>query len=117
MSGFEIESYSFGRIQINGKIFTADLIITPEKIIADWWRKSGHSLCMEDLKDVMDAPPDVLIVGCGAHGVLKVPADTLSELERRGIEVITETTGKAVGTYTRLRGGKQRVAAGLHLTC
>jgi len=39
-----IEHYSFGRIVIDGKEYTKDLIIYPDKIRANWWRKEGHKL-------------------------------------------------------------------------
>jgi hypothetical protein len=34
-----IGSYDFGRITINGKHYTTDLLVFPEKIKADWRRK------------------------------------------------------------------------------
>jgi len=39
-----IESYDFGRIAINGIVYTKDVIITGEKTIDSWIRKEGHLL-------------------------------------------------------------------------
>jgi len=52
-----IEHYSFGKITIDGQTYTSDLIIYPGKIDTSWWRKEGHNLQVEDLKDVLiDSP-------------------------------------------------------------
>ena len=45
-----IESYSFGKISINGKIYHSDVIIFPDRVYDSWWRKEGHILHLEDLK-------------------------------------------------------------------
>jgi hypothetical protein len=63
-----IDSYDFGRITINGRSYDQDLIIFPDKIKAGWWRKEGHRLQMEDLDDVLESEPEVLIVGTGYYG-------------------------------------------------
>ena len=47
----QIESYDFGRIVIDGEIYIADVIVTPDGVKADWWRKMGHSLCQEDWEE------------------------------------------------------------------
>ena len=68
-----IEAYQFGRVTIDGQTYTHDLIICPDGIRADWWRKEGHGLCPEDLDAVIHLDPEVLIVGCGRDDRLKVP--------------------------------------------
>ncbi len=111
-----IEGYSFGHIRINGQDHTADVIILPDKVIANWWREEGHSLSMADLAEVVAAEPEVLVVGTGANGLMRVPKETLAALEARGIEVVVERTGSAWQTYNRL-SQERRVAAAFHLTC
>ncbi len=51
----KIEHYSFGTITIDGKSYTSDVIIYPERVDSSWWRKQGHSLHIVDLKDVIPA--------------------------------------------------------------
>ncbi|RLI41160.1 hypothetical protein DRO69_11945, partial [Candidatus Bathyarchaeota archaeon] len=64
-----IDSYDFGVIVIKGKRYTSDVIVLPEKVIDGWWRKEGHSLHMEDLKEVIEREPkpEVLVVGTGYY--------------------------------------------------
>ena len=68
-----IDDYSFGRTQIDGQTYTSDVIVFPDRVDGSWWRKDGHSLCMDDLADVVAAKPKVLVVGTGAYGAMKVP--------------------------------------------
>jgi hypothetical protein len=111
-----IEHYSFGRITIDGKTYTSDVIIFPKKVNASWWRKQGHNLEVEDLAEVLAEEPGVLVIGTGAYGVMKVPEETIAHLSAKGIEVHIAKTDDAVGLYNKLQGHKVVVAA-LHLTC
>ena len=97
-----IERYSFGKMTIDGETYTADVIVLPERVIPDWWRRSGHSLIMDDLRDVIARRPRVLVVGTGDPGAVEVPAETRLALEEAGIELIVEPTRPAVETYNRL---------------
>jgi hypothetical protein len=65
-----VSHYSFGRIVVDGAEHTRDVIILPDRVVGDWWRRDGHSLVLDDLHDVLDDLPDHLIVGRGAHGRL-----------------------------------------------
>jgi len=84
-----IDSYEFGRIVVDGQAYTSDLIILPDRVDAGWWRKEGHNLCVEDIEQAMSANPDVLVVGTGADGLMKVPDDTR--------EYVNEGTGRHEG--------------------
>lgn len=110
-----IDSYSFGRIVIDGKTYTSDVIIYPDKIDDNWWRESGHLVQREDLGDVLKYKPEVLIIGTGAHGLMKVTDDTGQLVKSKGIRLITKETEEACKTYNKLKE-KKKVAA-LHLTC
>jgi hypothetical protein len=111
-----IDSYSFGRITVNGRQFSSDVIIYPDRVDPSWWRREGHKLCMEDLEAVVRAQPEVLVIGQGKPGLMAVGADLIARLNRLGIEVHAATTSKAVTLYNALSPDKKVVAA-LHLTC
>jgi len=112
----KIEHYSFGKITIEGKTYTSDVIIYPGKVNASWWRKHGHNLEIADLFDVLAAQPEVLVVGTGAMGLMKVPKETISHLQSKGIEVHFARTGEAVELFNKLQKDKIVIAA-FHLTC
>lgn len=111
-----IDSYDFGRIVINGNPYNSDLIVFPDKVRDGWWRKEGHRLHVEDLKDVLEAKPEVLVVGTGYSGLMTVPPETRKFVESEGIEFIAQKTAEACKTFNRLVKSRKVVAA-LHLTC
>ena len=110
-----IDSYNFGEIVIDGKRYCADVMIYPDKV-KKWWRKEGHKVYVEDIKEAVAEKPDVLIIGAGVPGLMKVLPETKKYLEKRGIELIVEPTNQAVQVFNRLCL-KKKVIAGLHLTC
>ena len=112
----KIEHYSFGSITINGRTYTSDVIIYPDRVNASWWRKEGHNLNIVDLTDVLNAKPDVLLVGTGSSGLMKVPKETLSYLESKGIKVHVSLTAQSVDLFNKLQSEKKVIAA-FHLTC
>jgi hypothetical protein len=105
------DSYEFGRIVIDGRTYTSDVIVLPTGVKGDWWRAEGHRLGVDDLSDVLQQPPNVLVVGQGAYGRMGVPNETLACLEQAGIEVVCAPTARAIGIYSDRCQGGQAVAA------
>ena len=112
-----IDSYSFGRIVIDERRYTADVIVFPDRVLDNWWRKEGHRLHVEDLKEAFEAKPDVLIVGTGYYGLVKVPPETKKHIETQGIRLVIQPTTEACKTYNRLEKPGMTIVAALHLAC
>lgn len=111
-----IDSYEFGRLVIDGKEFRTDLLIWPGRIKSDWWRREGHLLQLEDVVEALAADPQVLVVGTGNPGNLRVDPDLAGYLKDQGIELVVKPTREAVPEINDL-SGRRRLAAALHLTC
>lgn len=111
-----IEEYSFGRVVIARKTYTADVLVFPDRVYSAWRRKEGHKLQTADLADVIREKPAVLIVGTGYSGLMSVPEETVRHLESLGIRVQIERTSRAVEVFNAMQAGKKVIAA-LHLTC
>ena len=111
-----IDSYQFGLIVVNGKKYTSDVIIFQDRVKSDWWRKAGHELCLEDIAEAVTETPEVLVVGTGASGLMKVLPEVQQAAQARGIKLIAETTDKACHTYNHICHS-QRAVATLHITC
>ena len=111
-----IQSYSFGKITVDGTDYTADLIILPGGVRPRWWRKEGHNLKQADLQEVIEAQPTVLVIGTGNVGMMQVPQETLDYLTAHNIRVEVERTAAACQRYNELAKSEQAAAA-LHLTC
>ena len=110
-----IDSYSFGKIVIDGKIYTKDVIIFPDHILSPWWRKEGHYLALRDLDKILDEKPDILVIGTGYWGNMEVPDSLVHDLTIEGIRVIVKNTSEAVGVFNIMNSPKK--AAAFHLTC
>ena len=111
-----IDSYQFGLVSISGKEYTSDVIVFPDRVKDNWYRRSGHQLCLGDIAEVMAGTPEVLIVGTGASGLVEVLPEVQQAADTQDIKLIVETTDKACHTYNRLSQSHRAVAA-LHLTC
>jgi hypothetical protein len=114
---FKIDSYKFGRIEIDGQTYTDDVIILPDGVRDGWWREEGHRLNVNDLSSVLEASPATLVVGQGAYGRMAVPKETIASLEEAGIKTICAPTAQAVEMYNERSRRGENVAAALHLTC
>lgn len=112
----EIKSYRFGHLVVDSETYSRDVIILPEKVLPGWWREEGHALHPGDLELVLEAAPEVLVVGQGAYGRMLVTQEACQTLDDAGIELIAQPTHEACQSYNRLRL-QRSVAAALHLTC
>ena len=112
-----IDSYGFGRIVIDGKKYTSDVIIFPDRVMSGWWRKEGHRLHTNDLGEVLKEKGEMLIVGTGYFGLMKVPTETEKFMKGEGFELIIQPTREACETYNSLVKSGKKVIAALHLTC
>jgi len=113
----KIDSYSFGHIVINGKVYTSDVIIYNDRVDGSWWRKEGHLLQWLDISDIMKSKPDILVIGKGYSGVMSVPSELVDRIAALGIDVKVDKTTKAVEIFNSLQGKKSNVIAALHITC
>ncbi|MFP4029108.1 MAG: Mth938-like domain-containing protein [Candidatus Brocadiia bacterium] len=113
-----VDDYSFGRITVDGKTYTDDVIISPEGVDDSWWRETGHEVCEADLDPVWKTNPEILIIGTGARGVMKVLPEARELMEKRCDQLHVLPTKKACKKYNKLVKKKgKRVVAAFHLTC
>ena len=111
-----IDSYNFGSIVIDGKKYRSDIVIFPDRVNSKWWRKSGHLLLEEDIQEIIEYKPQILVIGIGAYGLMKVDEKTKNKLKSLGIDCIIKKTSEAVKEYNKI-SGKKKVVCALHLTC
>ena len=97
--------------------YSSDCLTLAGSVQPNWWRKQGHSLSVEDLQTVIEARPSVLVVGCGASGLMKMPDQTRQVLQEKDIQLETLDTHKAVQRFNELSQEGANAAAALHLIC
>lgn len=111
-----VNSYSFGAIEVGRKKFTSDIIIYPDKINGNWWRREGHNLLLEDIESALDYKPDVLVIGTGYYGAMDVSPEVQEQIKSRGIKLVVEKTEDATKIFNQITA-KKKVVAAFHLTC
>jgi hypothetical protein len=112
-----IEAYSFGSLTFAGKRYKKDLKILRGRVTDNWWRGEGHRVDVGDVQDIIDAGPEILVVGMGANGLMKVAGQLKKMLEEKNIELIAQPSGEAAKTFNKLAGEGKDVAGVFHLTC
>jgi hypothetical protein len=115
----EIQSFTFGSIQIDGTTYENDVVIDGLKIRKRDKKPSrkyrdelGHTpLSLEE-----DIPWKCsrLVIGTGAYGELPVLPEVIHEAKRRKIELVVIPTERAID---ELRRSAKATNAILHLTC
>jgi hypothetical protein len=103
-------------VVIDGKRYRRDVIVYPDRVQPDWWRREGHVLRLEDLADVLSAEPDTVIVGTGSQERLQIAPEVIAHTTKIGVELLEFQTCVACRTFNELTG-KRKVIALLHLTC
>jgi hypothetical protein len=111
-----IVDYKFGRIVVDGAAYTQDIIIFPDRVQENWWREAGHSVSVGDLETIFKAKPSHLILGLGTASKVQIPAETMTAIMEADIDVTALPTGEACYLYNEMKD-RERVIAGLHLTC
>ena len=103
---------------IGGREFTSDLIIHSDGRIQDNWRRTqGHYLVPDDIITVFDAPPEKLIIGTGASGLMSISESMIDLCEKQGIEVEAYRTAAAVAQFNEAVKTGTTIVACFHLTC
>jgi hypothetical protein len=112
-----INEYTEGRMTVDGREHRKDLKILGRKVAAGWWRKEDHFLDRDDITDVLSASPDVLVVGTGYAGNMRLDESLRRALEDHGIELVAQKTHEAVKTFNKLMAEGKDIAGAFHLTC
>ncbi len=112
-----IDGYRFGSMTVDGNSYNSDLKIINGRVAPGWWRRRGHEVSAEDVDDVLAAQPEILVVGCGMPGQMRVLPALAKMLSECGIRLIQRPTDEAVRIFNELSGEGKRVAGAFHLTC
>ena len=112
-----IEAYDFGFIVIEGRRYNHDVIVFPDRVQANWWRKEGHALYPEDLPFLAEEKPEVLVVGTGKYGQMQITATMEQWLAEHSLPWEADITERAVRRFNQLLESGRQVVGAFHLTC
>jgi len=108
-----IESYEFGKYIINGKPFEYDIKII-DGIVSKW---RDHHMAKTDIVDLIEAKPELIIIGTGAYGVIKVSNKISEYIKCNNIRLLIHKTKEACEEYNKAEKEGIKVAAIFHGTC
>lgn len=113
-----IDEYKFGKMVIDGETYNKDLIITKDRVLSNWWREKGHRLQLKDIKKVLEEQkPEVLIVGTGKFGMMKISDEVKDYLQEQKIELYEKESGKSTQEFNKQINAGKNVVGAFHLTC
>lgn len=107
-----IHAYADAWVRVNEQTYTHSLIVTPQRIIADWQPRQFAALTAAHFAPIVELRPQVLLLGTGPRLRFPNPALTAS-LHSAGIGVEVMDIGAACRTYNILTGEGRQVAAAL----
>ncbi len=112
-----IQQVAFGRLVLEGRTYTSDLVIYPDGRVRDGWRRGrGHRLALEDLAGLVKAAPEVIVAGTGVNGRMVPEPDLEERLAVKGIRLVAAPNEQAAALFNERVPG-DRVGACFHLTC
>ncbi len=111
----EINAVEFGEIEINGKKYYSDMIV--------WWdgrvdyREKSHTLGMDEFLEILKTGPEVVVVGTGMSGCVRIEEKVKELAEQKGVEIYTEISPKAKEIFNGFVKNRKRAVAVMHTTC
>ena len=104
--------YGEGYVEVNRGRYHASLVVSGERIVADWPAASIAALTADHLAAVIELHPEIVLLGTGPRFEFPPPA-LLAPLQQAGIGVEVMDTPAACRTYNILLGEGRDVVAAL----
>ena len=110
-----IESTGFGEVVIGGKTYYSDMTI--------WWdgrveyRQKSHEVGLEEMAALLRGKPEVIVIGTGQQGVMKLMPKAEELAQQAGVEVFQEISPKAMEIFNGMIAQNKKAVAVIHTTC
>jgi hypothetical protein len=116
-----IDSTEFGAITIDGKAYDHDVIIRlsgkvekrRKRLSKDVYGTS-HIVSEAEAKFVFEKGCDLLIVGAGQQGNVRLSPEASEFLDKKGCRVLVQPTPDAIHAFNRAR---EKTIGLMHVTC
>jgi uncharacterized protein len=114
-TGNVVTGFGADWVRIGATEYRANIVLTPDTIIADWASGGFDGLTEADFAKLIEGRPDVVLLGTGAK--LRFPPPRLTRsLVDAGIGLEVMDTAAACRTYNILAAEGRKVAVGLLVT-
>lgn len=117
----KFDSTSFGEVTIDGVSY-GDVLVVGDRILP---RNKGtlrrvfgtsHAVSDEEVKKLLEGDPDVVIIGTGQSGVLRVEKAVEEKIKTAGVELIVLETPQAIRKFNEISRNR-KINALIHTTC
>jgi hypothetical protein len=116
-----IDSTEFGAITIDGKAYDHDVIIRlsgkvekrRKRLSKDVYGTS-HVVSEAEAKFVFEKGCDLLVVGAGQQGNVRLSPEASEFLDNKGCRVLVQPTPEAIHSFNRAR---EKTIGLMHVTC
>jgi hypothetical protein len=110
----KINSFHFGSLTINNKTYDSDMMVSWDGELMP--RESSHTFSKEELMESLLKEPEIIIVGTGTAGCVKIEKDVQALARSKNVELIAKKTSEAIEEFNNTSRSK-RVIAVFHVTC
>jgi len=116
-----IDGTEFGAITVDGKTYNHDVIIRlsgkvekRRKRLSKELYGTSHIISRAEAKHVFEKGSDLLIVGAGQDGNVKLSPEASEYFEEKNCRVLLQPTPQAIVTFNR---SADKTIALMHVTC
>jgi len=112
-----IDSTKFGSITIGGKTYESDVIVTWEWKVKEAKTETRHAIAEQDFCNLLFERPDVVVIGTGQSGEMKVSKGVEKFARKKKIMMIAAETPEAIERFNQLAEAGKHAVAYMHVTC
>ena len=112
-----INKYEFGLIAVNGKEYRHDVVVFWNGLVENWERFESHNISSDDILFALSKNPEIIIIGTGGEGVVKVSDEAKKAIIEKGLNLAIEKTEEATMIFNNHMAHGKKVAGLFHLTC
>jgi hypothetical protein len=117
----KIDGLTFGSIVVEGSKYRRDILIFADGTVKK--RKGGflmfgsHNIKKQELEELSQGQPEILIVGTGTNGAAHIAPEAESWARGKNLNLLVQPSYDAVAKLNELAEQKKKVAALIHITC
>ena len=114
-----INSIKFGSITVDGRIYDREdnYIVFWDDGIIGLHTAERHVFGRPELEMILKKDPEMVIVGTGTSGLLRVSEEVRSLCRQKGVELVEMVSRTAIERFNEAFNQGKKVAAFIHVTC
>ena len=110
-----VDYVKFGEVMVDGKVYYSDMVIWSDG--EKEFIEKTHMIGMEAFSRLLRKKPDMVVIGTGEYGRVRISDDVVQKAKRRGIKLFVETSPKAADIFNGLAATGKNAVFFVHTTC